>query len=91
MSMESILSFIKEYEYVLSIGFSAIAALFAVLAYFQVRRGGKDSIRQEIKAKQAQLDAMSSIHYFEDSSSMGDTMVKMRVLQSEIDTLKSML
>lgn len=89
--MESILSFIKEYEYVLSIVFSAIAAFFAVLAYFQVKRGEKESIRRKIKSKQAQLDAMSSIHHFESSSSMGDTMVRMQVLRSEIEELKRML
>lgn len=70
----------------------AIATLIvSCLAYRYNRRNNKTNIKREIAKKQAELNTLSEMHFFADSSSMGDAMVRRSVLQSEIDALKKML
>ena len=70
----------------------AIATLIvSCLAYRYNRRNNKTNIKREIAKKQAELNALNEMHYFTDSSTMGDAMVCRSVLHSEIEALKKML
>ena len=70
----------------------AIATLIvSCLAYRYNRRNNKTNIKREIAKKQAELNTLNEMHYFTDSSTMGDTMVRRSVLHSEIEELKKML
>lgn len=85
------MNFIKEYESLFTIVFSATAALFAILAFLQAKRSDKKNIQKEIAQKQAELDALSSNHHFIDGTTMNDTFIRQQVLNREIEQLKKRL
>ena len=89
--MTEIVSFIKEYDFLFTIVFSAIAAVFAVMSYFQIKRNDKESIRRKIKEKRAQLNGLESVHLGLDHTTVSDNIAKQFVLRSEIDELEKML
>lgn len=91
MSMEMIISFIKEYDYLFTIVLSAIAALFAVLTYMQAKRNDKENIRRKIAEKQAQLNALDGLNGMLNHTTMSDNISKSAILRSEIEELKKML
>ena len=86
-----IIDFLKEYDFLFTILFSAIAAIFAIMAYYQSKRSDKEGIRRKIAQKQAELDALSSNHHFIDGGTMNDTIIRQQVLSSEIEEYKKML
>lgn len=83
--MEAIWDYIK--ENILAI----IAIVISLIALYQNNRSDKTNIKREIKKKQAELKTLSSINHFVGDSTMGDTMIRKQVLQSEIEQLKSLL
>lgn len=83
--MEAVFDYIK--ENILAI----IAIIISLIALYQNNRSDKANIKREIRKKQAELKTLSSMHHFVGDSSMGDTMIRQQVLQSEIEQLKNML
>lgn len=83
--MDTIWNYIK--DNILAI----IAIIISLIALYQNSRSDKANIKREIRKKQAELKTLSSMHHFVDGSSMGNTMIREQVLQSEIEQLKNML
>ncbi|MBO7570204.1 MAG: hypothetical protein J6T11_07630 [Bacteroidaceae bacterium] len=83
--MEAVFDYIK--DNILAI----IAIVISLIALYQNSRSDKANIKREIKKKQAELKTLSSMNQFIDGSSMGNTMIRKQVLQSEIEQLKNML
>lgn len=84
-NMEAVFDYIK--ENILAI----IAIIISLIALYQNSRSDKANIKREIRKKEAELKTLSSMHQFVDGSSMGNTMIRKQVLQSEIEQLKNML
>lgn len=83
--MEAVFDYIK--DNILAI----IAIIISLIALYQNSRSDKANIKREIRKKQAELNTLSSMNQFVDGSSMGNTMIRKQVLQSEIEQLKKML
>lgn len=83
--MEAVFDYIK--DNILAI----IAIIISLIALYQNSRSDKANIKREIRKKQAELNTLSSMNQFVDGSSMGNTMIRKQVLQSEIEQLKNML
>ena len=80
-----------EFDYIKDNILAIIAIVISLIALYQNSRSDKANIKREIKKKQAELKTLSSMNQFIDGSSMGNTMIRKQVLQSEIEQLKNML
>ena len=68
-----------------------LGVVIGVVSLVYELRKRKRDIASKIAEKQAELDALDSIHYFPNSTTMGNTMIKRTTLQKEIETLKKKL
>ena len=84
--MDAIMNFIKDYE-ILPI----IAIIISLMAFIHAKRADKSRIKLKIEQKQAELDALDSIHFHIDMTSAGNSMTRRTVLQKEIEALKKKL
>ena len=88
---KTLLEHIKQDDYIKDNILAIIAIIISLIALYQNSRSDKANIKREIRKKQAELNTLSSMNQFVDGSSMGNTMIRKQVLQSEIEQLKNML
>ena len=89
--MESILSWAKENYDLISLFVGIVGIVIAVISLVSEIKKKERYIADKIAEKQAELDALDSIHYFPNSTTIGNTMIKRTTLQKEIETLKKKL
>lgn len=63
----------------------------SVKTYKYSKKQSKENIRREIAVKKAQLEAINSIHYGLDHTTVSNMMVEKAKLNSEIEILKKKL
>lgn len=85
MSMDAVLEYIK--HNILSI----IAIMISLYALYQTHRGDKSGIKREIAKKKAELKVLKSNHHFTDSTTANNTMLRIPVLEKEIEELEKRL
>jgi hypothetical protein len=89
--METIVTFLKEYEFVFALFLSAIAAIYAVMSYREVKDSDKKNIQRQIALKQAELKAVQSTMHYYTIEETRESITKIRTLQFEIEELKKQL
>ena len=89
--MESILSWAKENYDLISLFVGIVGIVIAVISLVSEIKKREKYIADKIAEKQAELDALDSIHYFPDSTTLGNTMIKRTTLHREIEALKKKL
>lgn len=89
--MESILSWAKENYDLISLFVGIVGIVIAVISLVSEIKKKERDIADKIAEKQAELDALDSIHYFPDSTTLGNTMIKRTTLHREIEALKKKL
>ena len=89
--MESILSWAKENYDLISLFVGIVGIVIAVISLVSEIKKKERYIADKIAEKQAELDALDSIHYFPDSTTLGNTMIKRTTLHREIEALKKKL
>ena len=99
MSMETIISWAKENYDLISLGVGVLGVLIGIISVVQAKKqvrqakkeqeaSTKQSIRQKIAEKQAELDVLNSTTHFVDSATMSNAVVRRNVLSREIEELK---
>ncbi len=89
--MESILSWAKENYDLISLFVGIVGIVIAVISLVSEIKKKERDIADKIAEKQTELDALDSIHYFPDSTTLGNTMIKRTTLHREIEALKKKL
>ena len=89
--MESILSWAKENYDLISLFVGIVGIVIAVISLISEIKKKERDIADKIAEKQTELDALDSIHYFPDSTTLGNTMIKRTTLHREIEALKKKL
>lgn len=89
--MDAMWEWAKENYNLLSLLVGLVGVVIGVVSLVYELRKRKRDIASKITEKQAELDALDSIHYFPDSTTMGNTMIKRTTLQKEIEALKKKL
>jgi len=85
------MSWAKENYDLISLFVGFVGVVIGVISLVSEKRKKRRDVAEKIAEKQAELDALDSIHYFLDSTSAGNTMVKRVTLQKEIEALKKKL
>lgn len=89
--MDAIWDWSKENYNLLSLLVGLVGVVIGVVSLVYELRKRKRDIASKIAEKQAELDALDSIHYFPDSTTLGNTMIKRTTLHREIEALKKKL
>ena len=89
--MDAMWEWAKENYNLLSLLVGLVGVVIGVVSLVYELRKRKRDIASKITEKQAELDALDSIHNFPDSTTMGNTMIKRTTLQKEIEVLKKKL
>ena len=86
--MDAISTWAKENFDLITLFVGVIGVVVAVISLFYEIRKKKSDLRSRIAEKQAELDALDSIHFHMDMTSAGNSLTRRVVLQKEIEALK---
>lgn len=89
--MDALMTWAKENYDLISLFVGIVGIVIAVISLVSEIKKKERDIADKIAEKQAELDALDSIHYFPDSTTLGNTMIKRTTLHREIEALKKKL
>ena len=89
--MDAISTWAKENFDLITLFVGVAGVVVGVISLIYELRKKKSDIRTKIAEKQAELDALDSIHFHMDMTSAGNSMTRRTVLQKEIEALKKKL
>ena len=89
--MDAITTWAKDNFDLITLFVGVIGVVLAVISLIYEIRKKKSDLRSRIAEKQAELDALDSIHFHMDMTSAGNSMTRRAVLQKEIEALKKKL
>ena len=89
--MDALMTWAKENYDLISLFVGIVGIVIAVISLVSEIKKKERDIADKIAEKQTELDALDSIHYFPDSTTLGNTMIKRTTLHREIEALKKKL